>query len=867
MNIFSIALVCATLLIGSDAQKGSMNVGIMKHGASKPKMMMSRRDTYETSGKGSSRNTYSSSRGKGAKGEYMSIKKTSYAAHMMSHNMLSDESSKTSGKKGAKSGLDEEHGAEPAAKPASKSAANSDTKKADKSDTKKDAKPDTKKAEKSDTKKDAKPDTKKADKSDTKKAAKPDTKKATKSDTKKAEKSDTKKDAKSDTKKADKSDTSTVAEPKSSEKTDETEDVLYWKKFVEDEMMMSMTPPPEPSPEQTPPPTPTPAPVATPAPVIPETLTPEITSVPTPLATEIPEPCDVTVTTTCLSSKDGIDCNDIIPLVTICQARPTSMVMKFNGGDCSQSFNIQNADLFQCSDFNGAPPTDEGAQSYIVFTDIKGQGIIYYEGFAAVGSDILLENGGAQVDANMNVTIYSSDDKQPSSILQTMIFHSSCSRNLFLKDRFGSIQLVEFTNEPQGTVTCFINATLTFSVVNQGSNDATFYSLVTESNIYGTLYFIDQVVGQEVATGATFETTTTILIDLTVQQDYTFETTLTGQAPGGAFCNATDVLEFTAGNPDPSRPPAVPETSAPILAPVSSTPVALPATPAPIATTIAPIAATVTAAPVTLAPVTITDAGCSVVINTTCSDKDGLDCNDIIPLVTICQARPTSMVMKFNGGDCSQSFNIQNADLFQCSDFNGAPPTDEGAQSYIVFTDIKGQGIIYYEGFAAVGSDILLENGGAQVDANMNVTIYSSDDKQPSSILQTMIFHSSCSRNLFLKDRFGSIQLVEFTNEPQGTVTCFINATLTFSVVNQGSNDATFYSLVTESNIYGTLYFIDQVVGQEVATGATFETTTTILIDLTVQQDYTFETTLTGQAPGGAFCNATDVLEFTAGNS
>ena len=86
--------------------------------------------------------------------------------------------------------------------------------------------------------------------------------------------------------------------------------------------------------------------------------TPEPTPVPTPEPT-ISEECDVVVSTDCSTQAATIggsgECDAIIPIITRCDQRATFMEMLFNGGYCVQSFNIQEADIFDCTDQNGGP--------------------------------------------------------------------------------------------------------------------------------------------------------------------------------------------------------------------------------------------------------------------------------------------------------------------------------------------------------------------------------------------------------------------------------------------------------------------------------------------------------------------------------
>jgi hypothetical protein len=248
------------------------------------------------------------------------------------------------------------------------------------------------------------------------------------------------------------------------------------------------------------------------------------------------------------------------------------MVFRYNGGSCQQSFNIQPAALFNCTDSNGGPPNTEGSQAFISITDGNGLGNVYFSGFATVGDELTLENNGTLVDTSMNVTIYSSDNSSSSTLLQSIAFQTTCSRNLFLKDRFGSMQLLIFVNGLQGVVSSMFEAIFDFFIVNTGDFPAELVSLVSVTNV-GVLNLTDRVFGTELAPGEQLVLVENVVIDLTVRQTYTALTTVIGQTVGSeALCNDTDSLTFVAGNPPPVNIPTMaPSKSArPTIKPSSS---------------------------------------------------------------------------------------------------------------------------------------------------------------------------------------------------------------------------------------------------------------------------------------------------------
>ena len=121
----------------------------------------------------------------------------------------------------------------------------------------------------------------------------------------------------------------------------------------------------------------------------------------------------------------------------------------FNGGDCLNSNNIQDPNIFTCEDFFDGPPAadDFGAEAYMVIADIKGEGVIYFDGIVKVGDVFNITNilPDSVIIPNVNVTIYEGACASE-NIRETMIIHTSCSQVTFLKDRYGVLELIGFLN-------------------------------------------------------------------------------------------------------------------------------------------------------------------------------------------------------------------------------------------------------------------------------------------------------------------------------------------------------------------------------------------------------------------------------------
>ena len=84
--------------------------------------------------------------------------------------------------------------------------------------------------------------------------------------------------------------------------------------------------------------------------------------------------------------------------------------------------------------------------------------------------------------------------------MQLINYHTSCSRNLFLKDRYGSTQVASWINEEQGLVDCITQIIYNYDIRNTGTVDATLCSLIATITPPGvtldlTADIADQVVG------------------------------------------------------------------------------------------------------------------------------------------------------------------------------------------------------------------------------------------------------------------------------------------------------------------------------------------------------------------------------------
>lgn len=263
-----------------------------------------------------------------------------------------------------------------------------------------------------------------------------------------------------------------------------------------------------------------------------------------------------------------MSCNATPPPVEQCSGRPFEMVFLYNGGNCDQSYNVQEAGgKFSCQDFDGGPPLDRGEKSYIVVTALKDD-TLYHSDWVEVGGLFTLSDGGNDFVADQIVTIFKNDQiDNPQNILQSINYHSSCSQNLFLKDRFGAVQLVIWVNEDQGTVSCFANQTFNLDItvpIDIQGGPATVESLTVASNVEPFFFNLtDKVNGIVLNAGDNLATSLSIPIDLTQKRTYNLLITLLAITAEGQECRATELTSFTAGYPLPPIFPTFSPTNAP----------------------------------------------------------------------------------------------------------------------------------------------------------------------------------------------------------------------------------------------------------------------------------------------------------------
>jgi hypothetical protein len=219
--------------------------------------------------------------------------------------------------------------------------------------------------------------------------------------------------------------------------------------------------------------------------------------------------------------------------------------MLFNGGDCSQSDNVQ-PDKFFCTDL-GPISTELGTPYYIVVTDAKGKGITYFSGIVNVGDFYKLGDGTERFEADQTIQIFTPDQ---ATMLQDVQYHSSCSQNLELKNRFGANQIVEFLNEEQGLVSCFETFSFTLNIevpISVTGEAITLSKLTVDTNFAGQFDLTDQVANVTVQPGGYVVATLEGEVDFCISQTYTFDVDVEGSNTNRELCLGQTAISFKAG--------------------------------------------------------------------------------------------------------------------------------------------------------------------------------------------------------------------------------------------------------------------------------------------------------------------------------
>jgi hypothetical protein len=555
------------------------------------------------------------------------------------------------------------------------------------------------------------------------------------------------------------------------------------------------------------------------------------------------EVCQLVVNLTCVPPP-GIDsCESIPPAEQQCEGRPERIEMLYTGGKCNQSATSQlsRPDWFSCVDVGKGPPKKEGTASFIVVTAKNDPTIVYHRGYVAVGDTYELYDGGHLFVADQNITIYSSDEVGPDTMLQTLVYHSSCTQNVFMNDQFGASKLIGWQNDRQGAV----SSTATFSFVLTVSVGTTAASPVTLEKLSSTLTYgptmdidfletynlTDQVEGFDLLQGHTLTATFDATLDITQRGMYGVLTTVAGEGKDGFDCAD---LNFYAMYVEDQLPPVSP-TQAPT------------------------ITAGPTPDPETAPCIVAADIRCVVL-------KTNQPCQELAPpTASRCSGGETPQELRFmyRSGPCSQSNTTATG--FNCTDL---PQNANSSQlSAVVRVSDPEDSRLLFEGDVRRGEIFFVGSDRNPLSDTIQVGLFA--DGEATEPFQVLRIPTQCddASDVSLLTNYGSLQLTAFENDAQGYQSAIDVIDQSFVIRNDGRLVTYVQWANATSTLYGENVLVSPDPGLAIAPGLeypfSFDSTR---INLYVSSGSTYSSTLSVVASNrasGIICLASSNLDFT----
>jgi hypothetical protein len=672
----------------------------------------------------------------------------------------------------------------------------------------------------------------------------------------------------------------------------EFETTAHWMRLLDATAeSLSTTPPtrdptPWPTPSLTLPPNPTvmPTPVppttASPSPVPPTPPPAQLPSpspAPTPDSAPTPAPtgvCDIDVDINCTALVPGFDsgvaCSDIPPIqgeekVCTCPDCAKELRFVYTANPCGS--------LGGCID----SPGPSNGTSIQFFPCNSGNVTIAQP--VTPGELIEITLGDTCLPTCMDVNINSASNE----IVQSFRIDTSCSggRGLQLKDSFASIDFVGYSCDETDINDCFVDVFYSVEACNEGTADEFLYEF--ELNLDGAIVNLLSGTPVNLTSGACYIDFVVAVIDRCTAAEYTATITANSTDPEtNEPYPCEDSGELTIVIPPTTIPPTPSPTPFPSIPPTPSpTPFpSIPPTPSP----------TPLPAPSSPAP-SSTDCLIDVVIVPECPVV-GCEWNR-------CLERPFRMEFRFVPAPCEATTlrRCATPDDNTCTcERNRTLASDEWAEQkvfctddpdgagvivpdyrdaairpdvqtfWIVATPERDPSVIYFEGPVDFGNAVVpgdnrfnaTDPNLERVEANSYLRLYSADPLAGGVQLQEVLFHSSCSQELWLFDIFGSFQLVEFEALLTGVTGSFENVELAFDLnlsidTLDGSLALEFLSLTLLPAIPG---LVPPQVQDFVVDGATIPPPFTADWDISIipEVDYIVVTTIGGVRPDGVGC-------------
>lgn len=165
------------------------------------------------------------------------------------------------------------------------------------------------------------------------------------------------------------------------------------------------------------------------------------------------------------------ECTVNLSSQALCEGLATSLVLRYVGGDCSDTNNRQDGN-FECSGSTGTrgPVRIVLEEDDIMQVTPTGQTI-------DIGDEFTISAVKGELKPETELKIF-----QGGSMLESLAIDTSCSKRLALGDRFGSVQVVGIGTENNGFLRSGIDVEYTYLIQNIGVGDIKDISMV-DSNI------------------------------------------------------------------------------------------------------------------------------------------------------------------------------------------------------------------------------------------------------------------------------------------------------------------------------------------------------------------------------------------------
>ena len=265
---------------------------------------------------------------------------------------------------------------------------------------------------------------------------------------------------------------------------------------------------------------------------------------------EVSMQCDHNVWT-----EETEDCNYIPfpPLQPALFSNPLELLFKFTGGSCVDSYYLNDYEWFKCQDLGNMSDYDHVFIEFIGADEMSNFGLSFDD--VSISDLMNVSDTGIILPDRMNVTVYdniSRDNRIQTVSFPTFTVPDDGSRDYFLLDRFGGIQLVAYMTPEFGLISSLlpdyeryrdINLIVTITAKKRVQLD----ELSVISNYFGVFNLTSEVHGKFVDGRPTSQLLVIPeTIDLLNRSRYTFFATVIGNIMGESY-NSFDFYEFVAG--------------------------------------------------------------------------------------------------------------------------------------------------------------------------------------------------------------------------------------------------------------------------------------------------------------------------------